>query len=139
MSARGITQEALAKETHKSQGAVSGWLRGVVPKGEALASVAKFFGVTVEQLLTGEHQATYKMALRPDEVAHQADVIMREGVGDYSAAQSAVSDPLRYIETQHLLAAAKKIAGMNPSREQLCAMKQILEEIDRRVPPTQKS
>ena len=53
MAERELTQEQIAEGTGVSQGAVSGWLKGSIPKGDVLHRAAQFFGVSMEVLLTG--------------------------------------------------------------------------------------
>lgn len=51
---RGVSQRALADECNLSPGAVTQYAQGRTPKAEELLRIARFFGVTMEWLLTGE-------------------------------------------------------------------------------------
>jgi len=51
MLERRVTQAQLAHEFRVSQAAVSKWLKGTVPSGETLVRLARFFGVTAEELV----------------------------------------------------------------------------------------
>ena len=52
---KGLTQEELAKELYVSRTAISKWESGRgYPGIELLKAIAKFFGVTVDQLLSGD-------------------------------------------------------------------------------------
>lgn len=57
MGARKINQSELADALGVTQGAVSGWCSGAIPKGDQLFSLARFFGVSMETMLTDEHAA----------------------------------------------------------------------------------
>ncbi len=51
MRERRVTQVRLADEFQVSQAAVSKWLKGSVPSGVTLVRLARFFGVTAEELV----------------------------------------------------------------------------------------
>lgn len=56
---RGLTQEELAEALFVSRTAVSKWESGIgYPNIESLKAIAKFFGVTVDELLSGEELLT---------------------------------------------------------------------------------
>lgn len=54
MNARGMNQVILAGRTEVTQGAVSGWLNGAVPRMDRLKKIAKALDVTVDFLLSDE-------------------------------------------------------------------------------------
>jgi phage repressor protein C with HTH and peptisase S24 domain len=51
---RGYTQQDLADKTEISYGAIQGYERGKLPKGDYAVKIARLFGVTTDYLLTGE-------------------------------------------------------------------------------------
>jgi transcriptional regulator with XRE-family HTH domain len=52
---KGLTQEELAEQLHVSRTAVSKWESGRgFPNIESLKAIAKFFGVSLDELLSGE-------------------------------------------------------------------------------------
>ena len=51
-------QERVAQIAGVSQGAVSGWSNGALPRADALYRLSRAFGVTMEYLLTGEEPNT---------------------------------------------------------------------------------
>ncbi len=51
---RGVSQRVLASECDLSPGAVTQYTQGRTPKAEELHRIARYFGVTMEWLLTGE-------------------------------------------------------------------------------------
>lgn len=53
MSKKGLTQVQLAEHAGVSQGSVSGWLNGAVPKADKLIKIAELLGVSQQWLLTG--------------------------------------------------------------------------------------
>lgn len=56
---KGLTQEQLAKELYVSRTAISKWESGRgYPNIDSLKEIAKFFSVTVDQLLSGEEVLT---------------------------------------------------------------------------------
>ena len=56
---KGLTQEALAEALFVSRTAISKWESGRgYPNIESLKAIAKFFGVTIDQLLSGEELLT---------------------------------------------------------------------------------
>ena len=61
-----ITQAEVATRLDVTQGAVSGWCNGAVPRGDQLYRLALFFGVSMEWLMTGQGAKT------PEEVLEMA-------------------------------------------------------------------
>lgn len=49
-----LTQAIFAKSVGVSQGAVSGWCSGAIPRADQLQSIAAFFQVSMEWLLSGQ-------------------------------------------------------------------------------------
>lgn len=54
---RGVTQRIVADECDLSPGALSQYLKDRTPKAEELLKLARYFGVTMEWLLSGEDAA----------------------------------------------------------------------------------
>ena len=48
-----VTQKALAEEIEVSQGMISRWLNGAVPRADKLQAIAKFFNTSTDRLLSG--------------------------------------------------------------------------------------
>ncbi len=63
MDAGNITQNYLAEVTGVTQGAVSGWLKGSLPKVEHIQKIADFFGCPIKLLLSDSEQK--ETGLRP--------------------------------------------------------------------------
>jgi len=53
MRDKGVTQKELSDGIGITQGMVSKWLNGAIPKGDKLAAIAAFFSVTADELLQG--------------------------------------------------------------------------------------
>jgi transcriptional regulator with XRE-family HTH domain len=53
MDLHGVKQAELATAVGVTQGAVSGWCGGAIPKGDQLYQLAQFFGVSMESMLAG--------------------------------------------------------------------------------------
>lgn len=63
---RGVSQRVIASECDLSPGAVTQYTQGRTPKAEELLRIAKYFGVTMEWLLTGEAAAEPSSVLREE-------------------------------------------------------------------------
>lgn len=126
MSSRNVTQEALASAVGVSQGAVSGWMRGAVPKSTVIMKLAKFFNLDIAELMTGKHSATFTSAVRPDEVSSLA-----EAPAEYLAGPSIPASNVLRLLSDHELA---NIGGQitEPTNENLQLLKAIIAEYDRR-------
>ena len=73
---KGLTQEELAEELYVSRAAVSKWESGRgYPSIDSLKAIAKFFGVTVDHLLSGEEVLTLA-----EEAGRQKETQMRDRI-----------------------------------------------------------
>lgn len=80
MKERKITQLILSQRVGVSQGAVSGWLNGALPKMDKLVTIAQVLGVAVEDLINVEGlrdaiQSADKFAARVAETPEQQDAV----------------------------------------------------------------
>lgn len=50
----------IVRGTGIGESTIRGWYKGRIPSAESILLVAKYFGVTVEWLLTGENESTNK-------------------------------------------------------------------------------
>ena len=82
---KGLTQEELAEEIFVSRTAVSKWESGRgYPNIESLKAIAKFFGVTIDELLSGEEVLTIAEEDSRQKENHTRDLIC--GLLDVSVA-----------------------------------------------------
>lgn len=82
---RGLTQEELARQLHVSRAAVSKWESGRgYPNIDSLKDVAKFFSVTVDELLSGEELLTAAAEDSKEKGSRLRDLVF--GLLDISAA-----------------------------------------------------
>ena len=73
---RGLTQEELAAELWVSRTAVSKWESGRgYPSIDSLKQIAKFFGVTVDELLSGDEILSLAEADRKQQAARHRDLV----------------------------------------------------------------
>lgn len=70
MRERELTQAGLAEALGVTQGAVSGWCGGAIPKGDQLFALARFFGVTMEAMLMNR-RSFESMSVCEDPVPYQ--------------------------------------------------------------------
>ena len=81
---KGLTQEELAEFLYVSRTAVSKWESGRgYPNIDSLKAIAKFFSVTVDELLSGEEVLTIAEEDRKEKEAHFRDLLF--GLLDLSA------------------------------------------------------
>lgn len=72
---KGITQEELAESLYVSRTAVSKWESGRgYPNIESLKAVAKFFGITIDELLSGDELLTIAEQDTKDKEMHLRDI-----------------------------------------------------------------
>ena len=82
---KGLTQEELAKSLYVSRTAISKWESGRgCPNIDSLKEIAKFFSVTVDQLLSGEELLT----IAQEDQKQKAGIDHRLGIGDLPEYQS---------------------------------------------------
>ena len=82
---KGVTQEELAKALFVSRTAVSKWESGRgVPNIESLKATAKFFGVTIDELLSGDELLNIAEEDAKQKEKHSRDIIF--GLLDISVA-----------------------------------------------------
>ncbi len=82
---KGLTQEELAEALYVSRTAVSKWESGRgYPNIESLKALAKFFGITVDELLSGDELLTIAEADSKEKESHFLDLLF--GLLDFSAA-----------------------------------------------------
>lgn len=82
--AKGLTQEELAKALYVSRTAISKWESGRgYPNIESLKQIAKFFGITVDELLSSEELLTVAEENTKQTKTHYRDLIF--GLLDVSA------------------------------------------------------
>ena len=85
---KGLTQEELAEVLFVSRAAVSKWESGRgYPNLESLKAIAKYFGITVDELLSGEELLTISEADTRQKENHFRDLVF--GLLDLSAAMLA--------------------------------------------------
>ena len=83
--AKGLTQEELAESLYVSRTAVSKWESGRgYPNIDSLKAIAKFFGVTIDNLLSGEEFLTIAEEDTRQKENHFRDLVF--GLMDCSAA-----------------------------------------------------
>lgn len=75
MKSHGLRQVDLAKLCGVTQGAVSGWEKGVIPKGDALFHAANAFGVSMEYLLTGDGGEPPSLMLSEKSASYGPDIV----------------------------------------------------------------
>ncbi len=70
MDQHALTQEFIAKIAGVTQGAVSGWLKGSIPRADALLRLSRYFDLPMDTLLTGRVLATNEVQeiVRPTRV-----------------------------------------------------------------------
>ena len=82
---KGLTQEELAQSLYVSRTAVSKWESGRgYPNIDSLKSISKFFGVTIDELLSGDELLTIAEEDNRQKETHLRDLVF--GVLDCSAA-----------------------------------------------------
>ena len=82
---KGMTQEELAQELYVSRAAVSKWESGRgYPNIDSLKAIAKFYGVTVDELLSGQEVLTIAEEDRKQRESHLRDLVF--GLLDVSSA-----------------------------------------------------
>ena len=82
---KGLTQEALAEALHVSRTAVSKWESGRgYPNIDSLKATAAFFGVTVDELLSGDELLTIAEDDHKNKQSHLLDLVF--GLLDLSTA-----------------------------------------------------
>ena len=73
---RGLTQEELAEELFVSRTAVSKWESGRgYPNIESLKAIARFYGVTIDELLSGEELLTISEEDNRKKESHFRDIV----------------------------------------------------------------
>ena len=73
---KGLTQEELAKSLYVSRTAISKWESGRgYPSIDSLKEIAKFFSVTVDQLLSGEEVLTIAQEDQKQKQSHFRDLV----------------------------------------------------------------
>jgi transcriptional regulator with XRE-family HTH domain len=73
---RGLTQEELAEKLYVSRTAVSKWESGRgYPNIDSLKAIAKFFSVTVDQLLSGDEVLTIAEVDQKEKQTHFRDLV----------------------------------------------------------------
>ena len=73
---KGLTQEELAKSLYVSRTAISKWESGRgYPSIDSLKEIAKFFSVTVDQLLSGEEVLTIAQEDQKQKTSHLRDMV----------------------------------------------------------------
>jgi transcriptional regulator with XRE-family HTH domain len=73
---KGLTQEELAKSLYVSRTAISKWESGRgYPSIDSLKEIAKFFSVTVDQLLSGEEVLTITQEDHKQKTGHLRDLV----------------------------------------------------------------
>ena len=73
---KGLTQEELAKSLYVSRTAISKWESGRgYPSIDSLKEIAKFFSVTVDQLLSGEEVLTIAQEDQKQKAGHLRDLV----------------------------------------------------------------
>ena len=83
--AKGMTQEDLAQSLYVSRTAISKWESGRgYPNIDSLKAISKFFGVSIDDLLSGEELLTLAEADNRQKERHLCDVVY--GLLDSSAA-----------------------------------------------------
>ena len=81
---KGLTQEELAQALYVSRTAISKWESGRgYPNIDSLKAIAKFFGVTIDELLSGEEVLTLAEEDHKQKVRYARDLIF--GLLDLSA------------------------------------------------------
>jgi transcriptional regulator with XRE-family HTH domain len=93
-SQAGLQQERLAEIAGVSQGAVSGWKNGAIPKADVLYRLAGALGVSMEYLLTGEEPGD-RPTMLPAPNVEVAEV--RKRVKAAQAALAMAADELKKI------------------------------------------
>ena len=82
---KGLTQEELAKSLYVSRTAISKWESGRgYPNIDSLKEIAKFFSVTVDQLLSGEEVLSIAQEDQNQKTGHLRDLVF--GLLDISVA-----------------------------------------------------
>jgi transcriptional regulator with XRE-family HTH domain len=82
---RGMTQEALAEALYVSRTAISKWESGRgYPNIDSLKAIAKFFGITIDQLLSGDELLTIAEEDTKQKEKHFLDLVF--GLLDVSVA-----------------------------------------------------
>ena len=82
---KGLTQEELAESLYVSRTAISKWESGRgYPNIDSLKAIAKFFSVTIDELLSGEEVLTIAEEDQKQKEAHLRDIVF--GLLDLSAA-----------------------------------------------------
>ena len=82
---KGLTQEELAEALFVSRTAVSKWESGRgYPNIDSLKAIARFFSVTIDELLSGEEALTIGEESQKQQVSHLRDLVL--GLLDCSAA-----------------------------------------------------
>ena len=82
---KGLTQEELAESLYVSRTAISKWESGRgYPNIDSLKAIAKFFSVTIDELLSGEEVLTIAEDDQKQKEAHLRDVVF--GLLDLSVA-----------------------------------------------------
>lgn len=76
---RAITQKELAKEIGVSGAAVSGWMKGAVLSSDKLSALARYFEMSVDELLTGQ-KTNYSERIKTTETAVKAAIANAESV-----------------------------------------------------------
>lgn len=73
---KGLTQEELAQKLYVSRTAISKWESGRgYPSIDSLKEIAKFFSVTVDQLLSGEEVLTIAQEDHKQKTSHLRDLV----------------------------------------------------------------
>ena len=82
---KGLTQEELAESLFVSRTAISKWESGRgYPNIDSLKAIAKFFSVTIDELLSGEEVLTLAEENQKQKETHLRDMVF--GLLDFSAA-----------------------------------------------------
>lgn len=66
----GLNQKELSQRLELSEGAVINYKRGRIPKAEELLKIAKYFGTTIEWLLTGEQSESTPISKWQEKCIH---------------------------------------------------------------------
>jgi len=108
MDLHGVKQAELAAAVGVTQGAVSGWCGGAIPKGDQLYQLAQFFGVSMESMLAGP--AYVRGVKQPREVEKEFQSMLCETPHGESAPVFRMTDP-RERELRSVLAELEKLTA----------------------------
>lgn len=108
MELHGVKQAELATAVGVTQGAVSGWCGGAIPKGDQLYQLAQFFGVSMESMLAGP--AYVRGVKQTRGVEKEFESILCESAPGETAPVFRMTDP-RERELRAVLAELEKLTA----------------------------